>query len=149
MVEGAKASNNEPPRVAQTLIREGMTGPDESVKRMDKTHKPHIVVSYTDNEGRQAFTAPQPGILKAVVQGHEVWEERAIIPRDATPRIAGHSHKEGSSSFSPSDKLLGATTPVMKNRDGGGYHGQYDMYYKGWRFYLNESGQIKGSPFRY
>jgi RHS repeat-associated protein len=135
------------PSVSAGLINEGMTATDVSVDMMRRTNVPYSVVSYTDSSGNQRFTRPQSGTDKVVIQGREIWMERARIPEDAlAARIVGHSHKSGDAAFSSgrhSDMDTGRRIPVMKNRDA--HPGLYDMYYKGWRYDVNQYGHITGT----
>jgi RHS repeat-associated protein len=147
---GQTSKGGGPPSVDSALIRECIEATKRAVAETEKTGIQHSVVSYTDKDGNQAYTAAQPGRLKYVVQGQEVWEEKAAIPTDAIARRAvGHSHPQGGASFSPDDKMTGRTIPVMKNRDGRQYHGEYDAYYQGWRFYYRANGERRGNRFPY
>lgn len=146
--EGKKDS---PPTISPSLIREGMKATDDSVRKQDSKHVPHSEVSYTDAKGQQAYTKPEPGRKIGEVWGRLIYEERVTIPQGATARIIGHSHLPGDSAFSDrkngGDIQRGATIPVMKNLDR--HPGYYDLYYKGWRFYIKPNGEIMGSPRQY
>jgi hypothetical protein len=147
---GSASGANGAPQVGRELIREGMKATDDSVKAMERTGIPHSVVSYTDKDGHQRYTAPQQAIKLYESQGKAVYREYASYPADGTVRIVGHAHDAGRSSFSTgrnSDVSTGALHPVMKNYDG--HSARYDMYYQGWRYYFKADGQPFGNPSRY
>jgi hypothetical protein len=91
-----------------------------------------------------------------VVNGHEVFTEKA--PYYGELKSVGHVHKPGTSKgFSGWDTTLrddhGRPVPIMKNRDGyinsKGQVEQYDLYHRGWRWYLRPDLSIEAGPMRY
>jgi RHS repeat-associated protein len=150
---GQASSHSDRPSVPDRAILErGKHATNESVSKMDATGVPHLVVSGTDKDGQHLYTSPEPGKKVGTFAGREVWQERVVLPAGMTPDIIGHSHKQGDRAFSSTrngdlDNSRKFDVPIMKNLDG--HRGYYDLYYRGWRFYLKPDLQLMGNPFPY
>lgn len=151
----APSRSKDPAAIRADLLRGMKDATDKSAGAMhkDKDGYPYSLGNGTLGQGRQ----PARG-TPHVMQGHELFTEDAPYFGDLLS--VGHVHKPGTSKgFSDWDKTVGERSaghpvPIMKNRDGyinsrTGQVEQYDLYYRGWRWYLRPDMSILGGPTRY
>jgi RHS repeat-associated protein len=134
-----------PPAIDAGLFPGMKSATDKSAEAM---HRDREGFPYTVANGTGGQSEPKRG-TKHEAAGHEYFREHVAYRGDLLS--VGHVHNKGAAGFSDPD--IGLNRPIMKNRDGyinsKGKVEQYDLYYRGWRWYLRPDMSIEAGPMRY